>query len=281
MAKKEKNQEVVMALDNNEVKVEDEPLFEAEAYGSPQPEAGSDVTVLKPVGTGGPVPIVAPKHNTIQLQPIVVPLAVVPYMTQDSNVLRTDGNRQGGYAAGSEYGEATDFENVSAQKTKKRGKIQPRIFALVSFLLSALLVLPFILSHFVANIGNASLAEFDIIGAIQGWLANGFNLHPLCNLAYIAVTVFCGLEAVISLIAVVIGRYPRAFDCVMSILSAAALLAVLIKQCVEKTFSAPDRIIFIVICAVALLSALLAVIFSILQNKLEDKLEAAEINREI
>ena len=65
MAKKDKKQEIVMTPDNSEVRVEDEPMFESEAYTAPQPEAGSDVTVLKPVGTGGPVPIVAPKHNTI------------------------------------------------------------------------------------------------------------------------------------------------------------------------------------------------------------------------
>ena len=114
MAKKDKNQEIVFSPDTNDVRVDDEPLFESEAYGTPQPEAGSDVTVMKPVGIGGPVPIVAPKHNTIQLQPIVVPLAVVPYMTQDSNVLRTDGKQQSGYMPSTvEYGDATEFETVS------------------------------------------------------------------------------------------------------------------------------------------------------------------------
>ena len=98
MAKKNRKQEILNEpVENNEPVVfeGDQTLYEAEAYGSPQPEAGSDVTVMKTVGIGGPVPIVAPKHNTIQLQPIVVPLAVVPYMTQDSNVLRTDGRPQG------------------------------------------------------------------------------------------------------------------------------------------------------------------------------------------
>ena len=68
---------------------EEPVLYESEAYGDPQPDAGATTTIMKPVGIGGPVPIVAPKHNTIQLQPIVVPLALVPYMTQDSDVLRT------------------------------------------------------------------------------------------------------------------------------------------------------------------------------------------------
>ena len=65
MSKKDKKHEIVMTPES-EIKVEDEPMFEAEAYTAPQPEAGSDVTVMKTVGTGGPVAIVAPKHNTAQ-----------------------------------------------------------------------------------------------------------------------------------------------------------------------------------------------------------------------
>ena len=86
MAKKNRKPEVEKVPESNAPIVfeNEQTLYEAEAYGSPQPEAGSDVTVMKPVGIGGPVPIVAPKHNTIQLQPIVVPLAVVPYMTHRS-----------------------------------------------------------------------------------------------------------------------------------------------------------------------------------------------------
>ena len=182
MAKKDKKQVIVMTPDNSEVRVEDEPMFESEAYTAPQPEAGSDVTVLKPVGTGGPVPIVAPKHNTIQLQPIVVPLAVVPYMTQDSNILRTDGRGQSGYVQSSvESDEATDFETIAARKVRKRVKVQPRIFALVTFLLSALVLLPFVLSYFKANVGNLSIEQFNVIGAIMGWVANGFKLHRRCG----------------------------------------------------------------------------------------------------
>ena len=126
MSKKDKKQEIVMTPDNGEIKLEDEPMFESEAYAAPQPEAGSDVTVLKPVGTGGPVPIVAPKHNTIQLQPIVVPLAVVPYMTQDSNVLRTDGRGQNVYAQATvENDEATDSKRFPRARSKRKAKCNP------------------------------------------------------------------------------------------------------------------------------------------------------------
>ncbi|MCQ2602609.1 MAG: hypothetical protein MJ193_01645, partial [Clostridia bacterium] len=79
------------------VEEQKEETFETEAYGTPEPDKGMDTTVMKPVGMGAPVPVVMPKHNTVQLQPIIVPLAVVPYMTQDSDVLRTDGENAGQY----------------------------------------------------------------------------------------------------------------------------------------------------------------------------------------
>ena len=36
-------------------------LYESDAYGDPEPDAAASTTIMKPVGTGGPVPIVAPK----------------------------------------------------------------------------------------------------------------------------------------------------------------------------------------------------------------------------
>ena len=65
---------------------QEEVLFESEAYGNAQPDAGMGTTVCKPMGIGGPIPVVAPKNNTIQLQPIIVPMAVVPYMSTFSGV---------------------------------------------------------------------------------------------------------------------------------------------------------------------------------------------------
>lgn len=282
MSKKEKKQEIVMTP-ASEIKVEDEPMFEAEAYTAPQPEAGSDVTVMKTVGTGGPVPIVAPKHNTIQLQPIVVPLAVVPYMTQDSNVLRTDGRGQNGYAQATvENDEATDFETIAARKVRKRGKIQPRIFALVTFILSALVVLPFILSYFVKNIGSVSIEQFDIIGKIKDWVANGFELHPLSNLAYIGVAAVSAVMTIASLVSVIGGKYPRALNFIFALVASGAMLAVLIKWIVDKSFDASQNVGFLVILVLSLVNLLLSIVFAILLNKLDDKVENAEnLSREI
>lgn len=282
MSKKDKKQEIVMTPDN-EIKVEDEPMFEAEAYTAPQPEAGSDVTVMKTVGTGGPVPIVAPKHNTIQLQPIVVPLAVVPYMTQDSNVLRTDGRGQNGYAQATvENDKATDFETIAARKIRKRGKIQPRIFALVTFILSALVVLPFILSYFVPSVGSVSIEQFDIIGKIKDWVANGFELRPLRYPAYIGVAAVSAVMTIASLVSVIGGKYPRALNFIFSLVAAGAMLAVMIKWIIDKSFVASEQVGFLVILVLALVNLVLSIVFAVLLNKLDDKVENAEnLSREI
>lgn len=282
MSKKDKKHEIVMTP-ASEIKVEDEPMFEAEAYTAPQPEAGSDVTVIKTVGTGGPVPIVAPKHNTVQLQPIVVPLAVVPYMTQDSSVLRTDGRGQNGYAQATvENDEATDFETIAARKVKKRGKIQPRIFALVTFILSALVVLPFILSYFVKNIGSVSIEQFDIIGKIKDWVANGFELKPLRYPAYIGVAAVSALMTIASLVSVICGKYPRALNFIFALVASSAMLAVLVKWLVDKTFDASQNVGFLVILVLSLVNLVLSIVFAVLLNKLDDKIENAEnLSREI
>lgn len=283
MSKKDKKQEIVMTPDNGEIKLEDEPMFESEAYAAPQPEAGSDVTVLKPVGTGGPVPIVAPKHNTIQLQPIVVPLAVVPYMTQDSNVLRTDGRGQNVYAQATvENDEATDFETVSARKVKKKGKVQPRIFALVTFLLSALTVLPFILSYFMPSVGSVSIEKLNVIGVIQNWIANGFALRPLSNLAYIGVAAVSAVMTIASLVSVIVGKYPRALNFIFALASSGAMLALLIKWLVAKTFVASEKIAFLIVLVLCLVNLVLTIVFAILMNKLDDKVENVQnMSREI
>lgn len=283
MSKKDKKQEIVMTPDNGEIKLEDEPMFESEAYAAPQPEAGSDVTVLKPVGTGGPVPIVAPKHNTIQLQPIVVPLAVVPYMTQDSNVLRTDGRGQNVYAQATvENDEATDFETVSARKVKKKGKVQPRIFALVTFLLSALTVLPFILSYFMPSVGSVSIEKLNVIGVIKNWIDNGFTLRPLSNIAYIGVAVVSAVMTIASLISVIVGKYPRAFNFIFALASSGAMLALLIKWLVTKTFVVSEKIAFLIVLVLCLVNLVLTIVFAILMNKLDDKVENMQnMSREI
>ncbi len=273
-----KHQEVVIQDEPITVDMADgEPLYEADAYGSPQLDVGADVTVMKQVGIGGPVPIVAPKHNTIQLQPIVVPLAVVPYMTQDSNVLRTD-SRQGGYESAEEesYGEDTSFDTVERRKAvrKKRKTSFPRIFSFVSFIVTALFILPFFLSYKMTNIGVMEIAGFDVIGIIKIWIAGGFDIEAdVFNLIYVIVMGLACIQVVLTALGIIIGKYPKPISPILSFLNMGCFIGILVYDIVQGGFIADENIGLLVMLSVSAFNFLLTVIFSVLLNRREDREE--------
>ncbi|MBR4801108.1 MAG: hypothetical protein IK048_05535 [Clostridia bacterium] len=286
MSKKKRKQEVVLEPESNESVVfeEDQPLFEAEAYGSMQPEAGSDVTVVKQIGIGGPVPIVAPKHTTIQLQPIIVPLAVVPYMSQDSGILRTEGKQQ---SSADEYFEATDFSTPQeASKAKRTKKLHPRLLVLVSLILSAVLVLPFILAYFYKSIGMLHFDgadHFNVIGTIASWVeSQSVSTEDLIrDILFIAAFASVGVTFVVELIALLAGKYPRAFSIVFAVLALGTSLGVLIMDVVDGNFVVGERVALVVFVALACLSLLLSIIFTVVLNRADDKAEGQKTTSEI
>lgn len=253
-----------------------EPLFEAEAYGTPQPEAGSDVTVMKQVGIGGPVPIVAPKHNTIQLQPIVVPLAVVPYMTQDSNILRTDTRATGGYETDEDYREGVEFDTERTKEAKKKkGVSWVRILSLITFILSALTVLPFFLSEATDNLGSMVIKDFNVIQIMRGWIVGGFmkSGNDAINLVYFIVMCLVGIQTILTLLGVVIGKYPKPITPILSFITMGAFIGLLIYKIVSHSFAVRDEVGFLVLLVLSVLTFLLSLVFSILLNYREDKQE--------
>lgn len=277
MAKKERVQIETYPVGYPELVPEDEPIYEAEAYGSPQPDAGSDVTVMKTVGVGGPVPIVAPKHNTVQLQPIVVPLAVVPYMTQDSSVLRTDGRTQTPYYSAQEEGEATEFKAVEKEKAKKKQRPMVRLFAFISFLLAAVATAPYILSYFMQDISGVSIAEFNSIGLIEGWInGEAFSFYPISHILMLAVMALTMLTTLILFIGLLIGKYPKPISGILVFAAIACMAADLINDIVKDRFAIADRIIFIVVLAVLVVLFVLSIVFAVLINRMEDKAEQLE-----
>lgn len=213
-------------------------LYESDAYGDPQPDAGSTTTVTKPVGIGGPVPIVAPKHNTIQLQPIVVPLAVVPYMTQDSDVLRTEGGAAVA-AEGQDYarGGAVEFDRAEKKaRTRTRAHTFNRVLSAIVFVFAALAVGAYLLAYFNPDIHAAySLAGVDAIGGIVRW-AQG-DLFDLSLTLVNAVGAVCAAVLFLfALIALVAGRYPRKTFVAFSLIGAAAYAAEIVHQKIAGHF---------------------------------------------
>ena len=273
MAKKERNL-IETAPQAQELGVEEESLLEAEAYTSPQPDSGSDVTVLKPVGTGGPVPIVSPKHNTIQLQPIIVPLAVVPYMTQDSSVLRTDvKTQQSAYAY--DDGEAAQFKAVEKEKEVKKQRTGARLFAFISLLFAALTTLPFILSYFDISVGRVNFADFNTIALIASWVdkTQKFSFTPIWNILGLVVMAMVMLSVLLTFIGLLIGKYPKPLLCICEFVAMGCLVAGLVLDLVKDKFVFGDRIIFIVVLALTVIAFILSVIFSATINRREDKAE--------
>ncbi|MDE5602137.1 MAG: hypothetical protein K2J16_06535 [Clostridia bacterium] len=280
MAKKERNTEVDV-----EFARELEKPVEAEMYRPPKAESDTDATVMKQVGVGGPVPIIAPKHNTIQLQPIIVPLAVVPYMTQDSNVLRTDGKQAGGYVPNDEYGEDTQFESVSGSKKKGkekagrggRGVQWQRIFAVIMFVVAAFLLLPFLISYSSDHIGNLQLTEMNFIGMIKHWVeAKSITITSPEDLVYIAVPVFTAAILVTAAICLISGRFNGLPIAILSFIDIACLVVLLVWNIVEHRFVASAKVAFIIALVESIIVFVLAVVFNIISNHIEDSSEQRE-----
>lgn len=276
MAKKERKDEIVFSpADDTEVRVteEEKPMYETEAYGSPKPDAGSEVTVMKQVGIGGPVPIVAPKHNTIQLQPIVVPLAVVPYMTQDSNVLRTDGKQQ--TYEEEEYNEAAKFDVTKEKKKKvknRQGRFS-RLSALITLLISLIVEIPFIMSYFGKTIGGENLDYLNIIQMIQTWISGGTVEDIVAASLFIGTFAFAGVTAIVALISLIFGKYPRAFFGIFTFVSFGTSLSVLIIQMFNGVFDLSLSKILVALIALTGINFVLSIVFSMILNRLEDRKE--------
>ena len=221
--------------------VQEAALYESEAYGTPQPDEGATTTVMKPVGIGGPVPIVAPKHNTIQLQPIIVPLAVVPYMTQDTDVLRTDA---------------------------------PQDAAFVTFVFAALAVAAYIVAYFHPQIHpEYSLAQVDIIGMIKKWVETGTPFDYSLTLVNCLAALMLAVSFVASLVGFVAGRFARKTIALSALVALAAYAAELVHQVIAHHFDAEVDWAVLLMLALCGLVFVLAVAFAVAEIKREDREE--------
>lgn len=272
MAKKDKTQKFVP---EQEVVIPDEPLFEAEAYGSPEPDAGMETTVMKTVGMGGPVPIVAPKHNTIQLQPIIVPLAVVPYMTQDSDVLRTDGEA----VRGGEYDQATGFSKVEAAKEEKKKakskKAGVRAASFFSFLFAAVTVVIYLLAYFKPEVWMFDFGRFNIVGTIIDWIGGIAPQNMAVELLHIVSCGFAAFTVITALVGFIFGKASAGLDAVVDFITAATVDAALIYEAVTATqkgvaFVAMDYLEYIILAGVATLGFIVSIIVVASEGRKKD-----------
>lgn len=253
-------------------------LYESEAYGNPQPDQGVKTTVMKPVGMGGPVPIVAPKHNTIQLQPIIVPLAVVPYMTQDSDVLRTDG-KTAAYSA-PDYGEATEFGNVSADASVRKRKTAStsRAFAGIMLFLSLMLTAAFLLAKFYPVMGKFSLEELNVIDIVAKWADKIKPENMTLAICYCVTAGMTVLLFITSLVSLFAGKYPRTVVILISLFIAAGMIVAVSNKAANSALKASSDIGFIVTLTIAALVFAMSVIFAAVSSRRERAEEEINYN---
>lgn len=261
------------AAENEEQVVKSEPtLYESEAYGTSQPDEGIKTTVTKPVGIGGPVPIIAPKHNTIQLQPIVVPLAVVPYMSQDSDILRTDGRTSANpYAEGRTEEEETAFQAENARQ-KKHKAVRTRVYSLVMCIIAAFLFAGFMLAYFKPAISDGfDLSSVDIIGTIKGWTQGTAPADLAVAITAMVAAAGSFVALIAALFGMLFGKYPRKLFCVSSFVAVGGFIAQLLYKVIEKTFVAQNEIALLVMLGIAGLMFVVSLIFLAAAVRREDR----------
>ncbi len=205
-------------------------------------------TVLKTIGTGGPVPIKAPKHDTIQLQPIVVPLAVVPYMTHDSDVLRTD-----------EKESEMTVESISAEPVVSESRTnRSRLNSLGMLVLGAICLVPFILAYFYEVIQNMDFRPFNAIGIIEFWSKDLSVLGSIGDaelaMNFLAIIAFCaiGLAIVVSLVGLLCNRFFAKSILLLDSIAFGSILACLIYKIADGIFFIRyDQMLVIVVSVLA------------------------------
>lgn len=269
--------------------------FETEAYTEATPDPGMETTFTKVVGTGGPVPIVAPKHTTVQLQPIIVPLAVVPYMSSDSDILKTEGKPgEPSYQQGSDSGLSAEFKKVESQdaiKSNKKSKVRKRVFSLFTFLFTAIGVLYFVLVHFKPEIFSfLGSNAVDPIGWLIHWIKGDLSsvvdyasrgIGDMDMKVYIIMYLLSlfgfGLSVLVSFIGLLFAKYPGGLYVSMMLLSFGAGLIALIMNLVKSTFSVANDAAMIFLAALAFFDLILVIVFATIhrrkENEYEDEIE--------
>ena len=284
MAKKSKKKEELLRLQEIEEQQRREKELETEAYSEATPDAGMETTFTKVVGSGGPVPIVAPKHTTVQLQPIIVPLAVVPYMSSDSDVLKTEGRpgEGSGYESARYAGEGSsaEFKKVEQQnmaKAKQKAKVRKRLLSLFTLAFALVGVAYFILAHFVPNI-FATLGEnaLDPIGDLASWVSG--DISPSIDqiiyiILYMVSFAACGLTALGTFIGLLSGRYSGGLHVCFALLAFIPTLVAIVMYVAKNTFNISADAIKIFVAALTFVKLMFIIILAAINRKKEDDAE--------
>jgi len=239
------------------------------------PEAEVQNTVVKAMA-GGSVPIIPPSP-IVQLQPIVVPIAVVPFETRDAKILQnvtvnsgqTAARPQGQTAqsaAYAQYAGGAAAHGAAARAAKSAGgKKLAAVKNAVITLLALLYLLPFVLAYFTPSlIPSFVLTDLNVVGKMLGFLGGvAFNL--IGEIPFILLAAACGFALILVLINIItlfFGKYLRFGALVLSIFPLLlALFATVYAYIPALGFVAWNKGAFFIPTTIGLIQTVLSIVF--------------------
>lgn len=210
---------------------------------------------LKPVA-GGLEPVIAPKGK-VQLTPIVVPVAFVPYATQNQPLMQYDKNGKSDTVENKNETIITDqpldksvasearrhkkadkfVEDkslVADKKLKKKPNAKGRILtcAVLTLILNILFLLPVVLTKYAPNltiIGNGTLGLLGVPNVIDGWINfSGANIKNEIPLIIFTIPCLLAIVNVIFAIVSLVSKKPFKFWISALIMTIVTLVGILL-----------------------------------------------------
>lgn len=226
-------------------------------------ESEEEKTVVKPVSAGA-VPIIPPSA-VIQLQPIVVPIAVVPFETHDTKMLH-DAQKQGFIPAtlddnAPKGGSENTEETVYVALDKKKDSIK----SIVSLIFTVLYIIPFIIAYFKSDlIPSLPLNDINAIGKLVQLFGGGLTLSGEIPSIMLIVSLLLSLVCLImSLFSAIIGRYSKIGTLTLAVFPALIAIGVIAYAYIPALGFAGNKTAFFIPAAIGALHTTFAVIFAI------------------
>lgn len=241
-------------------------VAEAEETGVPQDIAASyeaatprfKGATFKKLQPNGPIPVIAP-INPVQLTPIVVPVAIVPYATQNQPMLQyvSDGNAvyqgEGGgqsYADNGAAGQGVADNGAAGQGFADNGGISPaydaaaadvpavngkgsKALAFFAFLFGILTILPAVFGFLKLKISSLDFSEANFVQSVIDSFSGGTDaiLANVGNILFCVAVVVAVVFVVVALISLFAKKAPKLFiaGAIMVVFAAAGFFYNMIK----------------------------------------------------
>ena len=248
--------------DENEYEKYDENNAADYVEQSQRAESEVSETVMKSIG-GGAVPI-TPPSQIIQLQPIVVPIAIVPFSSQNQKVVQYGGAEN---AIDNSANVPTNTDTANLYSYAAQNKSVNRKKSLVIMIFSLLFLLPFVIAYFKADIIAAfPLSDLNVIGKILYYIGGaqfviGGEIVFLLLAIALCVALICFIASIIS---VAIGKYSKIGMLVLSLFPALFAIGAAAYAFVPSFgFIAWNKNAFIIPAAIGVVQTIISAAFAI------------------